>query len=324
METPESSPETPLIKTTESVGTAVRLALTSSAIFSLMFAFIKLLGQSYPSGEILFCRSFFALIPLAPIIARQGGMDVFKTKRPMLHLTRSTMGLISAFLCIEALQMLPLSEATSFFFTAPLITTVLSFFMLAEKISPTKLLGVLIGFGGVVYMLQPHIDGNLTGALIALGSAVGASFVAIELRKMGTTEKSATIVVYFMLACTLAGLITMLFKFTMPTLTDAILLVAIGITGGIAQIYMTESYKHAPASTIAPLNYVSLIWATILDTTLFAKTPHMFTIVGAVIVAASGILVVRADRKSKQSDTDLAKQPIRQTDKEEQAEPIAS
>ncbi|MBK7749555.1 MAG: DMT family transporter [Candidatus Obscuribacter sp.] len=324
METPETELALPIVKTTESVGTAVRLAITSSAIFSVMFAFIKLLGQSYPSGEILFCRSFFALIPLAPIIARQGGIEVFKTKRPMLHLTRSAMGLLSAFLCIEALQMLPLSEATSFFFTAPLITTVLSFFMLSEKISPTKLLGVLIGFGGVVYMLQPHVDGNLTGAFIALGSAVGASFVAIELRKMGTTEKSATIVIYFMLACTLAGLITMLFKFTMPTLQDAILLVAIGITGGIAQIYMTESYKHAPASTIAPLNYVSLIWATILDTTLFAKTPHMFTIVGAVIVAASGILVVRAGQGEKPAKTALSHDKKSVTDKEEQVEPIAS
>lgn len=324
METPETELAIPTEKTQESIGTAVRLAITSSAIFSVMFALIKLLGQSYPSGEILFCRSFFALIPLAPIIARQGGIEVFKTKRPLLHLTRSTMGLISAFLCIEALQMLPLSEATSFFFTAPLITTVLSFFMLSEKISLTKLFGVLIGFGGVVYMLQPHIDGNLTGALIALGSAVGASFVAIELRKMGTTEKSATIVIYFMLACSLAGLITMLFKFTMPTWQDAFLLVAIGITGGIAQIYMTESYKHAPASTIAPLNYVSLIWATILDTTLFAKTPHMFTIVGAVIVAASGILVVRASQGDKSAKEPLTHDKKSVPDKEEQVEPIAS
>lgn len=289
----------------ESIGMAVKLAVASSAIFSVMFAMIKLLGQNYPSGEILFCRSFFALIPLLPIIARQGGREVFKTKRPFLHLTRSVMGLTSAFLCIEALKMLPLSEATSFFFTAPLITTVLSVFLLGERFSLIKIVGVLLGFGGVLYMLQPHVNNNITGALIALGSAVGASFVAIELRRMGATEKSSTIVVYFMLACALFGMLSMFWHFTMPTTTDAVLLVAIGITGGIAQIYMTETYKYAPASTIAPLNYISLVWATILDAVLFAKMPHSYTIIGAIVVALSGIMVVRASQTT--SDASCAK-----------------
>lgn len=282
-----------------SVQKAVRLALASSAIFSLMFALIKLLGKAYPAGEILFCRSFFALIPLLPAIIANGGIKVFHTRRPLMHLTRSTMGLVSAFLCIDALKLLPLSEATSFFYSAPLITTVFSIFLLKEAISWKKLAAVLLGFGGVLYMLQPHTNHSLTGAIIALGSAFGAGFVAIELRRMSETEKSITIVTYFMTACTLAGLLTMTFQFTMPGPTDAAILIGIGITGGIAQIFMTEAYKHAPASTVAPLNYSSLIWASAFDALLFAKIPKLTTVLGALLVTASGIFVIKADPPPK-------------------------
>ncbi|HMW88824.1 MAG TPA: DMT family transporter [Candidatus Obscuribacter sp.] len=281
---------------TTSVHTAVRLALASSAIFSLMFALIKLLGKAYPAGEILFCRSFFALIPLLPAIIANGGLKVFQTQKPLMHLTRSTMGLVSAFLCIEALKLLPLSEATSFFYSAPLITTVFSIFLLKETISFKKLAAVMLGFGGVLYMLQPHVNHSLSGALIALGSALGAGFVAIELRRMSETEKSITIVSYFMTACTLVGLLTMPFQFTMPGPTDAAILIGIGITGGIAQIFMTEAYKHAPASTVAPLNYSSLIWASGFDALIFAKIPTLTTVLGALLVTASGIFVIKADR----------------------------
>ncbi|MCA0316217.1 MAG: DMT family transporter [Candidatus Melainabacteria bacterium] len=282
--------------TQDSVSTAVKLAILSTGIFSVMFALIKMLGPEYPSGQVLFCRSFFAVIPLFPAIMKNGGWQVFKTSRPGMHLTRSAMGLISAFLCIEALRWLPLSEATSLFYTAPLITTVLSFFLLKEKLSPLKLMAVMAGFAGVLYMLQPQSNGNLTGALIALGSALCAGFVAIELRRLSETEKSITIVAFFMSACSLAGLLTMPFAFTMPDLKDALILLAIGITGGIAQIFMTEAYKFAPASTVAPLNYTSLIWATLFDALLFAKIPAWHTLLGALAVACCGILVVKAGK----------------------------
>jgi EamA-like transporter family. len=214
-------------------------------------------------------------------------------------LTRSAMGLISAFLCIDALRLLPLSEATCFFYTAPLLTTLLSAFLLKEKVTLTKGLAVLAGFLGVLYMMQPQVSDSLTGAFIALGSALFSGFVAIELRRLSESEKSITIVCYFMTACTIAGLLTMPFQFTMPNLQDAVILVLVGITGGIAQMFMTDAYKYAPASTVAPLNYFSLLWATTLDAVLFGKFPVLTTLVGAIVVAASGIFVVRPSKTQK-------------------------
>lgn len=277
-----------------SVSRAVQYALLSAAFFSLMFALIKLLGKSYPAGEILFCRSFFALIPLLPVVARCGGRQVLETKKPYQHLTRSIVGLISAFLCIESLRLLPLAEATTIFYSAPLVTTVLAARLLGEKITRTKLIAIALGFLGVLYMMQPQLSSNIGGALLALASAVSSGFVYIELRKMGSTERSITIVVYFMLACSLVGLLTMPFQLVIPDLRDGLILLGIGIFGGVAQICMTEAYHKAPASTVAPLSYSSLVWALLFDLIFFAKTPKISALIGAAVIALSGIFVVGA------------------------------
>jgi len=276
---------------------AVECALLSAACFSLMFAMIKLLGNDYPAGEVLFCRSFFALIPLLPVIAREGGLKVFQTRHPLMHLTRSLVGLSSAYLCIESLKLLPLSEATTIFYAAPLVTTVLAIFILGEKVTRAKVAAIVAGFLGVLYMMQPQLSSSLPGATMALISAISSGFVSIELRKMGATEKSITIVVYFMLACSIAGLVSLPFHMIMPSQRDAFLLLAIGVIGGVGQLCMTEAYHQAPASTVAPLSYTALVWAALLDIFLFAKFPGQAAIVGTCLIAVSGIFVVKQSNK---------------------------
>lgn len=284
-----------------SINEAVRFALISAVLFSLMFALIKLLGKNYPSGEILFCRSFFALLPIFPALVRAGGLEALKTKRPGQHITRSMMGLISFFLCIEALRLLPLSEATTIFYSAPLVTTLLAAPLLKEKITPRKLAAIATGFLGVLYMMQPKLSSSISGALLALASAICSGFVYIELRKLSRTEKSITIVVYFMTACSLVGLMTMPFQMVLPDLRDAAILLAIGICGGVAQICMTEAYHRAPASTVAPLSYSSLVWAMLFDLLFFTKTPSAAAWVGAAVIAVSGIFVVGDGPKSAEA-----------------------
>lgn len=277
---------------------AVECALLSALGFSLMFALIKLLGKGYPAGEVLFCRSFFALIPLIPVVLREGGLKVFETKRPLMHLTRSLVGLSSAVLCIESLKLLPLSEATTLFYAAPLITTVLAILTLGEKVTKGKVVAIIVGFLGVIYMMQPQLSSSIPGALMALASAVSSGFVYIELRKMSATEKSITIVVYFMLACSLGGLLSLPFHMVVPTVQDAFILLGIGVIGGMAQLSMTDAYRHAPASTVAPLSFSALVWAALLDIVLFSKMPGQAAIVGTCLIALSGIFVVKQSNKS--------------------------
>lgn len=287
-------------------GTTRRAALSAifaAGSFSLMFALIKLLGKSYPSGEILFSRSFFALIPLLPMIIKSGGWrQVLRTRKPWAHVTRSAVGLVSAVLCIESLRFLPLAEATSLFYAAPLITTVLAAALLKERVSRPKAMAIVVGFLGVLYMLQPRLSSNIAGAAMALASAFTSAYVMIELRRMGATEKALTIVVYFMLACSVAGVCSMPFGFVVPNAHDAILLLLIGVIGGIAQYFMTEAYHLAPASTVAPLNYISLLWAVLLDVTFWGRMPTPEALAGAVVIALSGIFVIAPERAARPRD----------------------
>jgi len=272
-------------------------AVFAAGSFSLMFALIKLLSKGYPSGEILFSRSFFALIPLLPVIIKSGGWRaVLRTEKPGAHAIRSTVGLVSAVLCIESLRYLPLAEATSLFYAAPLITTVLAAWLLKEKVSRAKGAAIFLGFLGVLYMLQPRLSSNLLGAALALASACTSAYVSIELRRMGATEKAITIVVYFMLACSVAGIVTMPFSFVVPNAHDALLLLLIGAIGGVAQYFMTQAYHLAPATTVAPLNYISLLWAVLLDMAFWGRTPTVEALAGAVVIALSGIFVIAPER----------------------------
>ncbi len=294
-------------------GKAIRAAILAAGCFSLMFALIKLLGKGYPSGEILFSRSFFALIPLMPVIMRHGGLAVLKTTKPWQHATRSAMGLLSAFLCIESLKLLPLSEATSLFYAAPLITTLIAVPLLGERVSKAKGAAILTGFLGVIYMLQPRLSTNVLGASMALASAVSSAFVYIELSRMSATEKALQLSFIFMLACSVAGLLTMPFGFVLPSGHDALLLLAIGVIGGVAQFLMTEAYALAPATTVAPLSYLALLWAVLLDMAFWGRMPDLGSLAGACVIAISGIFVIAPERSSKGQTKAVLKQSVAPT-----------
>lgn len=283
----------PVIEATYDYRKAVLLALSAAGFFMLMFACIKLLEQKYPVGEILFCRSFFALLPLIPGVISAGGLDAFKTRYPLKHLTRGLLGLVSAYMCFGAVTALPLSEATPLFHTSPIITTILAIPLLHESVTVRKAMAILLGFAGVLCIMQPQAHATTSGVMLALGSAVTGAGVGIELSRLGKTEKSITIVLYFMLLCSLAGAVSMCFDYVSPGPKDALMMVAIGVLGGIGQMLMTDSYKLAPASIVAPLSYSQLIWAAGLDAILWGKVPPITTVIGALIIASAGIILVR-------------------------------
>lgn len=285
--------EVPVKQITPNYRKAVICSLAASGLFMLMYACIKMLEREYPTGEILFSRSFFALLPLIPGVVAAGGLEAFKTKYPGKHLTRGLLGLAGAYLCFSAITALPLSEATPLFHTSPIITTMLAVPLLGELVTWRKAVAILVGFAGVLCIMQPQAHGTTAGAAMALASAFLGACVGIELSRLGKTEKSITIVLYFMLICATAGALSMCFNFVMPSAKDAGMMVLIGVIGGYGQILMTESYKEAPASIVAPLAYSQLIWAALLDLVLWGKTPPVTTIIGALIIATSGISLVR-------------------------------
>lgn len=280
------------------------LKLISGVAFTAMSALIKALSVRYPVGQLVFVRSFFAMIPLLAWLFWIGQLsDAVRTKRPLSHLKRGMIGSTGMFLGFAALGLLPLSDAVAIGYAAPLIVVVLAVIVLGETVRVYRWSAVCFGFVGVLLMLSPHLSprslsamtqgGPALGALFALGGALCSAMATIEVRKLTETEKTGAIVFYFMSMTSVLGLCTIILGWNWPRDGgDVALLVLIGVLGGIGQITMTSSYRHADASLIAPFDYAQMIWAVLLGWFVFGEFPLPVVLAGAGIVILSGLFVI--------------------------------
>jgi drug/metabolite transporter (DMT)-like permease len=281
----------------------VELKVLSTLAFMSMATLVKLLSDRFPVGEITFARSLFALIPVAIWAVAEGGLrTVFYTGRPGAHFLRSLVGVCGMFLGFAALARLPLADATAISFTAPLITVALAAVILHEQVRIYRWSAVGVGFLGVLIILSGYVDEggpdhSLLGAGLQLAAAACVALVSIQVRHMTRTEPAVTIVVYFSIFSTLVSLLTIPFGWVMPTPIEAVALLAIGILGGFGQVLMTESFRHAEASLLAPFDYLSLIWALAISLIVFGALPTGMMLVGAVIVIVAGLFVIYRERQ---------------------------
>jgi drug/metabolite transporter (DMT)-like permease len=276
----------------------IALKLGATLAFSLQYVGIKLAG-AVPVGEVVFFRAFFALIPLLILSTHTVGLtQMVRTNRPWLHLIRSAVGSSGMFLNFAALKLLPLADITAFGFVQPIFAVVLAALVLKEVIGPYRGAAVVVGFAGVLLMIQP--DGGLlaimahglsAGAGLALTGALGSAFVVIYIRQMSATEKSETIVFYFMAFCAVVGALTMIWWRVPLSWSNAAWLAMAGVFGGFGQIAMTFSYRYAEPSLLAPFDYVSMLWAVTFGFLIFGEVPAMLVLVGAFVVTAAGVFI---------------------------------
>jgi drug/metabolite transporter (DMT)-like permease len=284
-----------------SLGIALKLAATLA--FSLMYVAIKLAG-SVPLGEVIFFRGLFAIAPLLVVsFYTHGPGSLIRTTHPWLHLRRSIAGTTGMFLNFAALMRLPLADVTAFSFVAPIFATVLAALLLNEKVGPHRAAAVVIGFAGVMMMVEPHVvlngfaTGSPIGAVMALSASLFSAFVVVFIRQMSATETSEAIVFYFMVVCAAAGGVTMIWDFVPLNWMQTGWLVLCGILGGIGQVCMTYCYRYAEPSFLAPFDYAAMIWAVALGYFIFAEVPEIMVLVGAGVVIVSSLYIVSRERR---------------------------
>ena len=279
------------------LGIAYRVA--AMACMAVLAALVKWNGgRGIPVFEIILFRNAFAFVPLGLYIWRTTGFTVLKTQRPWGHLTRSTIGLLGMVCGFSALQHLPLTEATAFTFASPLFMTALSALLLGEVVGRHRWGAVLVGFIGVLIMVRPepgHL--NVVGVSLALGGAVGAAGAMVAIRQIAATEKGATIVFYFTLAGTVLGAVGSAFHWVTPDPLTLATLILGGLLGGVGQLLLTEALRVAPVGVVAPFDYTQLIWATGIGFLVWGELPHLATIVGALVVAASGVYILHREMR---------------------------
>ena len=292
MNAPVSADGNPLV--------GITLKVFSVCAFMAMATFIKLAGQ-VPAGQIVFFRSFFALAPICIYLAlRRQLATSWRTSNPAGHIMRGLVGVTSMGLGFFGLTRLPLPDAVAIGHAGPLLTVVLGALILGETVRRYRWGAVLLGLFGVVIISYPKMDvlrhgGDLAeavGAIATFASACLAALAFVLVRKLVLTEKTTTIVLYFSLNASLLALLTIPLGWDGLDIRQVAALVAAGFCGGIGQILLTESYRHADTSTIAPFDYTSVILSVVIGITVFSEFPSMPTVVGSVIVVASGLFII--------------------------------
>lgn len=283
----------------------ITLKIISVAIFVAMSSLIKAAGQ-VPVGQIAFFRSFFAFFPILLMLGWQGELRMaLRTSNPLGHITRGTVGVMSMAFTFFALTRLPLPEAIMLNYAQPLLVVMFSALFLGEVVRAYRWTAVLIGMLGVIIISWPNLSlfGQGVDREQALGVAaalLGATFSAIAMllvRRLVHTERTPTIVMWFSLTASVVSLATIPFGWDALDVWQWTVLVLAGICGGMAQILMTEAYRHAEASTVAPFEYTSMILAIIVGYLAFSDVPTIYTIVGGLIVVGAGIFIILRERR---------------------------
>jgi drug/metabolite transporter (DMT)-like permease len=300
---------------------AIGFKVISAFLFACLSALVRQIGDVTPVGQIVFFRSACAIPPVLLIYALRGEfMVAVRTTRVFGQIGRGALSVGGMYSNFAALQRLPLADATAISFASPLITVALAAIILKERVRIYRWTAVFVGFIGVIVMLIPHLDisqyftvGAMTvatiGSMLALLAACFNAGTVIQTRRLTQSEATSSIVFYFSLMTALAGLVSLPFAWHTPTSFELLLLVSCGLFGGVGHIFLTESYRYAPASVIAPFDYSSMLWALLLGYWLFGELPTVLVYVGAGIVTAAGLFVIWRERQLGLERKDEAEGP---------------
>ncbi|MFC5583945.1 DMT family transporter [Nitratireductor kimnyeongensis] len=285
----------------------ITLKVISVSVFVMMSSLIKSAGM-VPSGQIVFFRSFFAIFPIIAMLAwRRELATAFRTRHPVSHIMRGLVGVTSMGLGFFALTRLPLPDAITLNYAQPLIVVVFSAIFMGEVVRIYRWSAVAVGFLGVIIIAWPKLTlltGNAgleaaeaVGVIAALCGATGSAVAMLLVRRLVQTEKTATIVLWFSVTATVLSLFTIPFGWAELSRGQYLALAGAGICGGMAQILMTECYRHAELSTIAPFEYTSMLLAIVIGYFAFGDVPTLYTLVGGMIVIGAGLFIIWRERR---------------------------
>jgi len=270
----------------------------SVCAFSLMDIIVKW-SDDYPVGQVLFFRGFCGIIPILFLIPKDRFLDFYKTERPILHIKRCLAGLIAIVSIFVALRNLPLATVVSISFASPIFTTIFSIFLLNEKVGFYRWLAVFVGFIGIIIISEPGFSSLNIYYIYPIIFCLGLSYVAIAIRKLSSTEPVWLISFFFSFSILIFSFFSLYQKWIMPSLIDLILLSSIGILGGIANLWLSQSYKFSEVSLVSPLKYLALVFAIVFGYFIWDEIPTIKTLMGALLVILSSFIIFRRELTMK-------------------------
>ncbi len=279
----------------------------SRGILAVLFAFLTfsimdtiakhLLGTLHPV-QVVWARytsqTVFIVILLAPRLR-----TLARTASPGLQLLRSGLLFAVTLLFFTALSLMEFAEAVALLQTAPLMITALAALVLGEAVGIRRWSGVCIGLIGALIIIRPGLGVFQPASLLALGAAACMAAYQVATRMLSAADGIWTTMLYTAGVGTLIASATVPFFWTTPSLTEAVLMVAIGMIGGFGHLSLVYGLSQAPASMLAPFNYTALVWATLFGFVFFAELPDPMTLTGAAIIVGAGLYVWHRERVRK-------------------------
>jgi drug/metabolite transporter (DMT)-like permease len=281
----------------------IAFMLFAVGTFAVMDAAMKLLSPHYPPLQVAALRGLAALPVIIIWVGFAGGYRQLLHVRWSLHLWRGLLAIMMLGSFAYALKRMPLAEAYAVFFVAPLLITLMSALILNEKIRRAHWIAIAVGFVGVLVVLRPIGSGLMnTASLMMLASAACYALSAISVRVLARTDSTSSMM-FWMIVMLSVGATALAWPHWVPLRAEHWpMLVVIAVTGSVAQYAVTEAFRHAQASAVAPFEYTALGWGVGLDWWLWRTFPDHWVFVGAGIIIASGIYVLRHEQQHVEAE----------------------
>jgi drug/metabolite transporter (DMT)-like permease len=281
----------------------VRLAgmaamLTGVASFSLMDAGLKVLTEHYPAAQVAALRGLSAWPVVFLWALYSGGARQLVRVRWPLHIIRGVLSVLMMISFSFGLKELTLARTYSLFFIAPMLISIASIFVLGERVARPQWLAIAVGFAGVLIVLKPETSGfGWAGSLAVLGTALCYAFSSVLVKIIGRTDSTQSMV-FWMTGMLAIGATALALPGWQPI--DARhwgFIAGIALTGAIGQWGITFAFKHAPAASVAPLEYSGLAWVIVIDWLGWATIPGWRTLAGAAVIIGSGLYLLRHESR---------------------------
>ena len=274
--------------------------LVAVAAFACMDTLLKILTEHYPTMQVSAMRGYAALpFILLPMFISRRFSDL-KPMRWKLHVVRGVLAVFVLGAFVYAIRVLSLADAYTIYLSAPLIITALSVPFLGERVGWHRWAAIIIGFCGVLVMLQPSASSVITlGALAALVSAIAYAVSAIMVRMLLKTDSNTSVVFWSLFIMTVISTVIALPTWAPIRAEHVGWIIGTGATGALAIYMLTIAFRSAPASVIAPFEYTALLWGVMIDWLVWDTLPTLRVYIGGGIVCASGLYVIWREARRK-------------------------
>lgn len=277
----------------------ILVSLTSSGNDILM----RFLGERLDAMQIAFCRFFFAVIILLPIMF-YFGRSSFKTARPKLHVLRAVLGFFAVTLWCKGVYLSPLTNVSTIALTVPLFVLPLSYLILKEQVGSHRVWATIFGFLGILIITVPFSSNGYSfsisiGTAFLVASAILFALSDILNKFMVNHESSLAMLFYFALGTSIAGIVPAYLVWQVPTVNEFLLLFFLGFGGNFILYCLLKAFAAVDISALLPYRYLELIFATIAGFVIFSETISLNTLIGAIIVISATFYVAYYDVKKK-------------------------